>query len=288
MADRPPISVILATSDPWPDLARCLEALEPQVSDLGGELIVGDAHGGALQADRVAKSRCLVWIPRPGASVFDLRALAAERARGEVVAATEDHCVVAPDWCAEIIRGFALNPGALALTGPVLNGAGEHLIDRANYLHTFGGLVPPCDLKRRGRCPPNANVAYRRGVIPAGPVPPGWLELDLNPRLFGQGQFAFHEGMTLTHVQSFGFWKTLRAHFDNGRSTTGLHPVRLSRRQLPWRVYRGSVRTLSERQQRDPEVRASLPLLFLLSCCHALGETAGIIAGPGRSPARLR
>ena len=112
MADRPPISVILATTDPWPDLANCLDVLEPQVGALNGELIVGDAHGEALDGARVARSRCLSWIRLPGASVFELSARAAERARGEVIAATEDHCVVAPHWCAEILRG---RQGPLAL-----------------------------------------------------------------------------------------------------------------------------------------------------------------------------
>jgi hypothetical protein len=220
--------------------------------------------------------------------VFELRARAAEQARGEVIAATEDHCIVAPEWVAEILRGLALNPEALALTGPVLNGSRDRLIDWANYLHTFGGLVPPCDLKGRGRCPPNANVAYRRSAIPPGPLPPGWLELELNPRLYGQGRFAFHEPMGVTHVQSHGYWGTLRAHFDNGRSTGGLGPARLSRRLLPWNIHRGTLRALGGRRRHDPVIRRSLPLLFLLSCCHALGESAGILWGPGRSPARLR
>jgi hypothetical protein len=288
MSDFPPLSVILATTDPWPDLARCLEVLEPQVSDVGGELIVGDGHGEALPPDHLARSRCVSWIRLPGASVFELRARAAERARSDVVAITEDHCVVAADWCAEILRGFALNPEALGLTGPVSNGSREHLIDWANFLHTFADVLPPCDWKSRTRCPPNANLAYRRSAFPAGALPPGWMELTLNPRLYVQGRFAFHEPMAVTHVQSHGFWRTLRAHFDNGRSTTGLHPTRLSRRQLPWTLHRNTLRALAGRQRRDPVIRASLPLLFLLSCCHALGETIGILAGPGRSPARLR
>lgn len=288
MSDRPPLSVILATTEPCSDLADCLAVLEPQVRALNGELIVGDAHGAGLDPQHVAESRCLTWIRLPGASVFALRARAAELARGEIIAATEDHCVVAPDWCVEILRGFALHPKALALAGPVMNGSRRHLIDRANYLHTFGGLLPPYDCEQRERCPPNANVAYRRSVFPAGSLAPGWMELELNPHLFRQGHFVFHEPMAVTHVQSHGFWNTLRAHFDNGRSTTGLHPIRLSRRQLPWNVYRGTLRAMGGRERHDPEIRASIPLLFLLSCCHALGETVGILAGPGRSPARIR
>lgn len=288
MPDRPTLSVVLATTDPWPDLANCLAVLEPQVSALNGEIIVGDGHGSALDRERVAESRCLTWIRQPGASVFELRARAVELARGELIATTEDHCVVAQDWCAEVLRGFALHPEALGLAGPVLNGSREHRIDWANYLHTFGSFLPPYNREQRERCPPNANVAYRRSVFPAGPLSPGWMELELNPRLFQQGRFAFHEAMAVTHVQSHGFWNTLRVHFDNGRSTTGLHPIRLSRRQLPWNLYRGTLRALGGPARRDPEIRASLPLVFLLSCCHALGETVGILAGPGRSPARLR
>lgn len=299
--NRPPLSVILATTDPWPDLANCLTVLEPQVSALGGELIVGDGDGAALEPARVAASRCITWIRMPGASVFELRARAAELARGELIATTEDHCVVAADWCAEILRAFALHPDALAVTGPVRNGSQEHLIDWANYFHTFGCSLPPSnphqattqgrkDARRvaRARCPPNANVVYRRSVFPAGPLAPGWLELELNPRLFREGRFAFHEPMAVTHVQSHGFWNTLRAHFDNGRSTTGLHPIRLSRRQLPWNLFRRTLLGLGGGEEHRAAIRASLPLLFLLSCCHALGETVGILAGPGSSPARLR
>jgi hypothetical protein len=270
------------------DLASCLAVLEPQVRALNGELIVGDAHDTGPDPPRFAESGCITWIRRPGASVFELRAQAAELARGEIIAVTEDHCVVAPDWCAAILRGFALHPEALGLAGPVLNGSREHLIDWANYLHTFGGVLPPYDREQQVRCPPNANLAYRRSAFPSGSLSPGWMELELNPHLFRRGQLAFHESMAVTHVQSHGFWNTLRAHFDNGRSTTGLHPIRLSRRQLPWNVYRGTVRALGGRERHDPKIRASMPLLFLLSCCHALGETVGILAGPGRSPARLR
>ena len=288
MAARPPISVVLATTDPVPDLANCLAVLEPQVSALSGEIIVGSSHDRDLDLKHAVDSRCVTVIRMRGASVFELRARAAERACGEIIAVTEDHCVVAPDWCVEILRGFALHPEALGLAGPVLNGSKKHLIDWANYLHTFAGLTPPCDWEHRERCPPNSNVAYRRSVFAGGPLAPGWMELEANPRLFQQGRFAFHEAMTVTHVQSHGFWKTLRAHFDNGRTTTGLGSVPLSGRQFPWNLYRDTLRELGELDRSRGEIRASLPLLFLLSCCHALGEIAGILAGPGRSPTRLR
>jgi hypothetical protein len=290
MPDAISLSVVLATIEPWPDLANCLAVLEPQVAAVGGEIIVGDGHGEALDPRIVAKSDRIRWIQSPGASVFDLRARGAESARGEFVALTEDHCLVGADWCAQIIRAFNEHPEAMAVTGPVLNGSPEKLIDWANFLHTFGCYFPPVKQSQRDRCPPAANVAFRRSAIGDGAIAPGWLELELGPKLFFEGRVHLHDAITVTHVQSHGFWPTLLAHFDNGRSTTGLSPTRVAARQVhtPWNLYEHSVRSIGGDPRTTPELRTARPLMFLLSCCHSAGELAGIVAGPGRSPARLR
>lgn len=288
MADRVSLSVILATTEPWPDLANCLEVLAPQVAALGGEIVVGDGHGDALDATGTSRFERLSCIRVPGASVFELRARAVERARGDIVALTEDHCLVGRDWCQRIIDALAARPHVMAVTGPVLNGSNDRLIDRANYLHTFASYRPPMNKTQRDRCPPVANVAFRRALIGPGPIPAGRIELDLIPRVFHDGLVCIDDGMTVTHVQSHGFWLTLRAHFDNGRATTGLNPIPFTRRQLPWNVLRCTLGAMSDETRSSPSVRAMLPLVFLLSCCHAAGEAAGILAGPGRSPARLR
>lgn len=288
MPDAISLSVVLATIEPWPDLANCLAVLEPQIAAVGGEIIVGDGHGSALDASKVDASDRLSWIRIPGASVFELRARGVQAARGEIIALTEDHCVVGADWCAQILDAFRRHPEAMGVTGPVLNGSTNLLIDWANFLHTFGSYYPPVNQTQRDRCPPAANVAFRRSAIGSGPVSPGSIELELSPRLFHDRLFHVHDGITVTHVQSHGFWSTLLAHFDNGRSTTGLHREPLTRRQLPWNQFRGALRSMGGDAQLGPALRASLPLLFLLSCCHAAGEVVGILAGPGNSPARLR
>lgn len=288
MTESIPLSVVLATTEPWPDLANCLEVLEPMVAAVGGEIIVGDGHGGALEAARASASGRLTWIRMPGASVFDLRAKAVEASRGEIIATTEDHCLVDEHWCTEVLEAMRRHPEAMAVAGPVLNGSTTRLMDWANFLHTFGSLLPPWNPHQRHVCPPNANVAYRRILFPPGPLPPGWMELELNPRLFRERLFHIHDAMTVTHVQSHGFWGTLRSHFDNGRSTTGLHPVPLSRRQLPWHLFLGVIRAIGGGERLRPTIRASMPFIFLLSCCHSFGEVVGILWGPGRSPTRLR
>lgn len=289
MTDRTAISVVLAATEPSPDLANCLAVLVPQAEAAGGEVIVGEGYEEEAPGARAAgTSERVQWIRVPGASVFELRALGAEAARGDVIALTEDHCIVGSDWCAQILDAFKRYPDALAATGPVLNGATDRLIDWANFLHTFGAFLPPANTAQRDRCPPAANVAYRRSALGSGPIAPGWMELELSPRLFFDGRFCVNDGMTVTHVQSHGFFGTLAAHFHNGRSTTGLHRVPLTRRQLPWTQFRAAVSSISREARSAPPVRASFPLMLLLSCCHAAGEVTGIVAGPGRSPAKLR
>ena len=288
MTDRITLSVILATIEPWPDLANCLEVLEPQVAAVGGEIIVGDGHGEALDAAKVASSERLSWVRMPGASVFELRARAAERARGDIIAMTEDHVLVAHDWCAQVLEAFERNPGADSVTGPVLNGSTGSLIDWANFLHTFGAFYPPVNRHQGYLCPPVANFAFRRSVLGPGPIATGWLELELNPRLFLEGRCHVSDGLTATHVQSHGFWGTLRAHYDNGRSTTGLRARADERGRGPWKLFRQGLDAMGGTRKLTPAARASLPLMFVLSCCHAAGEAVGVRAGPGESPARLR
>lgn len=280
--------MVLATTDAWPDLANCLAILEPQADKVGAELIVGDGDGRALPERYTTDPGRVVWIRKPGASVFELRALAVMAARADIIATTEDHCIVAPDWCERVLAAYAEHPEAVAVAGAVTNGSTETRVDWANFLHTFGAFTPPLDPAQRERCPVNANISYKRTVFPSGPVEAGWMELDLNGRLFREGKFHFDDRIRVAHVQSHGLLGTLAAHFDNGRATTGLHRIPLSRRQLPWRVYRSTMRMLRNKPELEPTIRSCAPMLAVLSTCHALGETVGILLGPGKSAARLR
>ncbi len=286
---RPPtLSIVLATTDAWPDLAHCLAILEPQADRVGAEIIVGDGDGSALPEKYTRDPGRVVWIRQPGASVFELRARGLMAARAEIVATTEDHCVVEPDWCERVLAAHAEHPMAEAIAGVVTNGSTTTRSDWANFLHTFGAFTPPIDPDQRLRCPVNANLSYKRAVLPSGPIAPGWMELELNGRLFRERRFLVDQRIRVAHVQSHGFFGTLRAHFDNGRATTGLYRIPLSQRQLPWRAYRATMRTLRNKPGLESIIRSCAPMLAMLSICHTLGETAGILFGPGNSAARLR
>jgi len=174
------------------------------------------------------------------------------------------------------------------VAGVVLKGSTGSLIDWANFLHTFGAFYPPVNHGQSYRCPPVANFAFRRSVLGPGPIATGWLELELNPKLFVEGRCHVSDGLTATHVQSHGFWGTLLAHYHNGRSTTGLRSRTGARGRGPWKVFREGLGAMGSVKKLTPAARASLPLMFMLSCCHAIGEAVGDRAGAGGSPARIR
>ena len=285
---KPTLSVVLASTEAWPDLANCLAVLEPQAEQTGAEIIVGDGDGSGLPDKYTTNPGRVVWIRKPGASVFELRALGVMAAKADIIATTEDHCALEPDWCERVLAAHAEYPEALAIAGAVTNGSPDSRMDWANFLHTFGAFTPPVDPHQRIRGPVNANLSYKRAAFPEGPIAPGWMELELNGRIMREQRLVMDQRIRVAHIQSHGFFGSLAAHFHNGRATTGLSPMRLSRRQNPWHLYRLTMRTLRNKPELDPVIRSCRPLIAMLSTCHAFGEAVGILFGPGKSAAQLR
>ncbi|MGH7232141.1 MAG: glycosyltransferase family 2 protein [Nitrospiraceae bacterium] len=293
-----PLSIVIATTKPWPEVRGCLDSLHSQARFAGAEIIVADGHGRGLAEDGDASYPDVVWLKKPHASVFVLRGLAMARARGALVAVTEDHCRVAPDWCERIIKAHAQHPEAAAIGGAVENGATERLIDWANFLLVFAPFVLPIESGPSERICLQANISYKRHVLPQDMPELGMMEMLFNQRLHAQGDTLIADDRLLVyHVQSWGFFGTFAAHFHNGRSIAGfrlptmgwpervlrlggcplLPPVLLWRTLRPiWKKRRLYIRTL-----------ACLHLLACVVCCHAAGEFIGYLAGPGESPQRL-
>ncbi len=128
-----PLSVIVATSQPWPELRMCLDSLHVQAVRAGAEVVVGDGTGQGLPEDVARRYPEVTWLKVQGASVLQLRALAMSHTSGEVVAVTEDHCRVAPDWCERILEAHKRYPEAAAIGGAVENGARRKIIDWASF-----------------------------------------------------------------------------------------------------------------------------------------------------------
>ena len=294
----PPLSIVIATTRPWPEVRACLDSLRDQVRTARAEVIVADASGQGLPGDHDLYPE-VTWLKAPGFSVFRLRALGITSARGEVVALTEDHCRVRPDWCERTLAAHKKHPMASAIGGAVENGATTHLIDWAGYFIVNGPFMLPLRSGECARISLQANISYKRRAL-ARPLPPlGMMEMLYNQALHDRGEtLVADERIVVEHVQSLGVLGTCAAHFHNGRSIAGF---RLQRMPLAERALRlagcfvlpgvmlwRTLRIVFSKRRYVGRAVLSLPFIVILLCCHAAGEFVGYLAGPGPSPERLR
>jgi len=292
----PRLSVGVPTTRPWPEARGCLDALLPQVAALGGEIIVGDGHGHGVADDVVERhADVLRVLAVPGASVFDLRAAATEAADAPIIAVTEDHCVVGPDWCARMVGHFDRDPDLQLVYGPITNGCRQRLMDRANFFVQFATAVPPVDAGTF-RTPAVSNVAFRADALESTPEP-GDLELRVWHRLVDEERALLDPDAWVMHVQSHGFVGSFAAHFHNGRATLGFltegqpwatRRVRL-RTQLsrPARMVRTTRAMLEPKPDEMAEAKPALPQIAMLAASYTAGAIVGVVMGPGASPRKL-
>lgn len=298
-AMRSPLTVVVATTRPWPEIEACLEALHDQARAEGAEILVADGADGALPADAARRYPAVRCLPLPGASVFRLRARALEESRGDVVAVTEDHCRVAPDWCRRVLESHAASPGAAVIGGVVENGADRSLLDRASFLLVNGPVMPPVSPDGRGPIALQANVSYKRRVVPARLPAEGRLEWMFHRDLGRAGEtLRCDDRIRVVHVQSLGVWGTCRIHFDDGRTLASFRRREMGPlARLAWLAATPAMPAALLVRALGPQLRtwarfgsflAALPWLVALVGCRSAGFAAGLVAGPGGSPLRIR
>lgn len=293
-----PLSIVIATTRAWPEIQPCLESLHEQAQAVGAEVLVGDGHGRGLPPDVAVRYPAVQSIKSPGASVFSLRGLAITQASGDIVAVTEDHCTVTPGWCEGILKAHRDHPEAAAIGGVVENGATTRLIDWSNFLIVFGPVTEPIEAGAQPAISLQANISYKRRVLPRSMARLGMMEFLFNRQLRKRGEILVADDrLVVSHNQTWGFWGTFAAHFHNGRSIAGFRLQGIS--WLERLIRLGSVAILPayllwvtiwpvvrKRRLLKPAM-ASLPLTALVVTCHAAGEGVGYLFGPGHSPQQL-
>jgi hypothetical protein len=293
-------SVILAATHPWPEVEPCLESLYEQAQAVGAEVIVADGDGHALPTDGAARFPDVVHLLAPGASVFQLRALAARRASGEIVAVTEDHCRVSPDWCAQVLEAHRRYPHAAAIGGVVENGAQRRLVDWACFVIPNGPFMRPLRNGKTRTISLQANISYKRWALEDADAGDGLglMEMLHNRKLLARGhELVADDQLVVEHIQFVTIRSACAMHCHNGRSVAGFRLAQLSFLERLMRLGGCSiltfvnlwktVRPLREKGRLRGRILAALPLSGLLLCCHTAGEFVGYLAGPGWSPQHL-
>jgi hypothetical protein len=289
-AGAPPLTVVIATTRCWPAADLCLREMAPQARAVGAEVILCDGHGSGFDPVQYPE---VLWLRTPGADRLTLHARALERARGDIVAITEDHVRPDQDWCEAILRAHREKPDADVIVGAVRNASTRRLSDRASFLLTSAPYLPPLQ-RLPGRTPPYNNLSMKRRVLPKS-LAPGELEFALVPGLFDTGQVVVDDRVRAEHVQPVSMGQALTLHFHNGRTHGGRYvdesaSLRLRRARCALAL----PRTLSAEVDQEIISRSSslhrrrdVAGVALIASAHALGYVVGLVTGSGDSARRV-
>jgi Glycosyl transferase family 2 len=292
--DGQPVAVVIPTRVGWPHMRRSVDAVLPQVHELGGRLVVADASG--LPPPELAADPAVQWLELPGRPGYELRQAAYRAASAPIVAVTEDHCAPAADWLAQLVAEHERRPDAAVVYGTVANGSPEHLIDWALFGVGYLSWAPP-EPEKRGN-PGHANLAFKSWVFERRPpVGDEVLEFRYVAALREAGYEVVASPLPrVTHFQSAGLPATSTLFFHNGRAIAGLRRQRMAgmdwlRLAAPaliagYRTLR-TMRVARTKPDLEPAIRRSAALIALLHLCHAYGESVGYLGGPGDSATHL-
>ena len=296
MTPEPELSVVVASVNGLPYLARCLQALHEQAPE--AEVVVADwtdEPTRALVRERWPAVR-LLSFDRPMA-VPELRAAGIGEARAPYVAVIEDHCVVQPGWSAAVLRGH--RAGHPVVGGEIINVVTGRVRDWAAFYCEYSEHMDPLPA---GPTPslPGMNVSYDRAALAAmAPLlAEGRWETWLHPQLEREG-FAFHveDGMVLGHDKDFGFREFASQRWHYARSHAGIRNPELGPRRLIYAagsplivplMLKRIVRNVRDKPRHQRRFVQATPLVLVYLVVWAAGEAAGYVLGGGRSLLKVR
>jgi glycosyltransferase involved in cell wall biosynthesis len=293
---RPELSVVVASVNGMPYLARCLDALERRCPE--AEVIVADWTDEETRRHvrEAWPSVRLLSFDEPKA-VPELRAAGILAARAPYVALIEDHCVVNEDWARLLLD--AHRRGYSVVGGPVRNGATGRIRDWAAFLCEYSAHMEPSP---GGEVPDlvGMNVSYDRQALEAidDLVREGRWESWLHPRLRTRG-FVFYcdEGAFIHHDKDFGIREFLSQRYHYSRSHAGMRNAQLGWKRviyvggspllMPLLYYR-IARNVWHRRSHVQEFVLASPLILAYLSVWTFGEVVGYAFGGGRSLLHVR
>jgi hypothetical protein len=297
-ARRPPISITISTVQGWPDVREAILEAAESARRASGELIVTDG------SDRPAPNLQelgdgVKWLSFPGLSVFQLRHRAYEAAEGEIVAITEDHVHVAPDWAERLVAAHRQHPEAVAIGGSVENAATGGLMDWSSFLIVQAPVAAPIRSGRARRLSGAVNVGYKRIAVERMDDFGGLGAMDglHQKRLMRAGAVLLNDdSIRVRHDQSLGFRGTTAIHYNAGRTISGFKRAHLGAVDVlrilgapfvPLARYARTVLLLAPRGYGALLIRCTPAILWLLYS-QGVGQLVGYVLGPGDSPGKVQ
>lgn len=286
---EPTVSVVVASNRSAGLLHACLESLLPQCQRVGAELIVVRAGDEAEIAHVLRGYPSVRVLYAPARSTIpELRGAGMTAALGDIVALTEDHCVVSSRWIETLVRSAA--EGADVVGGGMDNARRDRTVDWAAYFSEYGFFATTRPTSEGPPLLTGANVAYTRSIVDtvAASAREGEWENVAHDRLGSDGRvLRFISTAAVYQNKSYQFWDFCRDRYEHGRDYAR---KRLSEQQdasrwlllasspaLPFllttRVARAAAST------RWPTFLRALPATFAFLTAWSFGEAVGYLRG---------
>lgn len=298
---EPFISVVIASVNGGPYIARCLDHLVRQEGGLPYEVIVMDCCDEATRAQirgRFARPEVVLVEVAGRPTIPKLRAMGIARARGRMIAVLEDHINVPPDWFLTIRAAHAA--GHKAIGGAVENGAVDRLVDWAVFFCEYAPFMRPLQTGDVPYIAGSSAIYERETILRVEPehYEEVW-EAFMHRRMQEQGvKFHCPEKLWVEHNKNFGFWYFMSQRYHYSRSYAGMRmtnaplwkrvayagaAIVLLPPLLLWRLFR----TVWPKRTRRGTFLATMPVMAPFFLSYGWGEAVGALRGPGNSLARV-
>lgn len=292
-SDTPGLTVVVVMLGGLSYLPRCLDALEQQVGVARPEIIVPcDASVGDLAPLRRRYPEVQFLLVEGRRTYAELRAIGFHRARGTIIALTEDHCSPDPDWCQQILK---LHEAAHAAVGGAVDKGPDGIFNWAIYLCDFSRYMNPV-VEGPSAYLTDCNVSYKRRALE--PLAPLWAtefhETTINWTLAGRGHSLWLSPRVIVNQQrSLTLGAALSERYRFGRlfARTRVAATPWIRRPLyaagavvlPLVLMARVARNVVARRRARDRFLLALPAIALLNTVWAFGELVGYLQGTLRA-----
>ncbi len=293
------LSVLIASGSGGEFLFRCLDSLRKQAASEDTEVIVVDRCGGET-VTRIERYYPFVTLLRTDLdhrpSVPELRMLGVQRAKGDIVAIIEEHCIAPSHWIQTIRSSF--REGDVAIGGPILDNNFDRVRDWVVYFSEYHNYLPPWSDGERYALG-GANIAYRRQNLlnHQDVLSSGYWEVVLHPILAREGFFRSVPRMGVYHTGPFDYRYYLGQRYLLSRVWGGTQrdKVSLIKRivyltaapAFPFLLPVRMAHRVFKSRHRTGKFFVAFPLLIPVAIVYVWGEWLGYLLGPGDALERV-
>lgn len=287
----PDLSIVVASTLPWPALRGCLDSLYSQARACNAELIVAVRDTGPPEEAYSG----IVLITEPRGTLFSLRAAGFAVAKGRIVALTEDHCHARPNWCESVIEAHRRRPEA-AIIGCVENTARNRISEWAVYLLGNGAFMQPLETGTYAGGLTSANSSFKRAALPArfpeAGWDGGWCERWLRDRgdevIVDPAPVVDHHLLLSMRAAMRVFYLSARCSAEPDLPLRRVVPRALvGCLSIPTHALRVGLRIAIRKGRFRATAIASIPAIALLLAAHHWGAARAGLGGRGDAPELL-